>query len=64
MKEFTFDIKLFAAITVKAETEKEAFEMLLEHTECADCNLGTWPDGTPILAEASVERDEIELVEV
>jgi hypothetical protein len=63
MKSFTFDIKLFVALTVKAETEQEALNMILDNVQCADCNLGAWPDGTPILAEASVGRDEIELVD-
>lgn len=61
MTEFLFDIQLFASIRVKAESEAEARAMLRAELACADCNLGAWPDGSPILCEASIDG-EAELV--
>lgn len=52
--EFAFDVTLTAAFRVNAETEDEAREMLKEHLDSADSNFGAWPDGSPILAEASL----------
>lgn len=57
MHEYAFDVKMFAAIRVKAETEAKARAMLAEALDCADCNMGAWPDGTPILCEASMDGD-------
>ncbi len=57
MIEFTFDVKLFSTIRVKAESEDEARAMLEEALSCADANFGAWPDGTPILAEASMDGE-------
>lgn len=62
--EYAFDVKLFATIRVKAETEDQARAMLREHLQCADTNFGAWPDGSPILAEASVDDDHPDLIEI
>jgi hypothetical protein len=62
-KEYAFDVKFFAAIRVKAATEKEARRMVREHIDAATCNAGAWPDGSPILFEASVDG-ELDLYEV
>lgn len=70
MKEFLFDMKLFASIRVKAETEDEARAMIVEAMNCADANFGAWPNGDPItgecsLADAGGERaGEIEYLEL
>jgi hypothetical protein len=61
--EYAFDVKLLAAIRVKAASEQEAREKLAEHLQCADTNFGAWPDGSPILAEASIDG-EADLYEV
>ena len=58
MKEYAFDVKLFAAIRVKAESKKEAIALLRQHVDAASCNFGAWPNGDPILGEASVDDDE------
>lgn len=63
MKSFLFDVKLFASIRVPAETEEEARRLLKTHVECADTNFGAWPNGDPILGEASVDDDWPELIE-
>lgn len=63
-KEFAFDVKLFAAIRVKASSEHEARQIIREHLHCADANFGAWPNGDPILAEATVDDDEFPLVEI
>jgi len=58
MPEYAFDAKLFAAIRVEADSEDEARKKLEENADCMDCNGGAWPDGSPILFEASVELPE------
>ena len=63
MNEYLFDIKLFASIRVNAISEREARAMILECFDCADVNAGAWPNGDPILFEASVDGD-FDLVEV
>jgi hypothetical protein len=63
LHEYAFDVKLLAAIRVKAANETEARELLSQHLNCADTNLGAWPDGSPILAEASIDG-EADLYEV
>lgn len=54
MKEFLFDVTLCASIRVKADSQEAARAMLADALECADANFGAWPDGSPILAEASM----------
>jgi hypothetical protein len=61
--EYAFDIKLLAAVRVKATSEREARRMLNDYLQAADCNFGAWPDGSPILAEASIDG-EADLYEV
>jgi len=65
MHEYLFDVKLFAAVRVKAASEKEARAMLRKAFDCADCNAGAWPNGDPITFEASQDDpDEDTLVEI
>lgn len=52
--EFAFDVCLRGSIRVDAPTEEAARAMLREHLDCADANLGAWPNGEPILAEVSL----------
>lgn len=63
MKRYVFDVKLFATIRVKAESEDAAREMLYQALLGADANFGAWPDGEPILGEASIDG-EADLLEV
>lgn len=62
-KSYTFDVKLFAMMTLKANSEAEARATLSEIVGCMDCNGGSWPDGTPILFQASVDG-ESDLIEI
>lgn len=62
-KEYTFDVKLFATMRVKAATLNEARAILNEAADCLDCNGGAWPDGTPILFEAG-QDGEADLIEI
>lgn len=55
LHEYAFDLKLVACIRVKAKTEAEALALLREHVDAADCNFGAWPNGDPILGEASLD---------
>lgn len=63
-REYAFDVKLFATIRVKTFSEAFARALVREHVQCADANFGAWPNGDPITAEASVDDDEIALIEV
>jgi hypothetical protein len=64
MREYTFDIKLRAATTIKAENADQALDIVREVFECADCNGGLWPNGDPVLFEASLnERPCIGLID-
>lgn len=63
MNEYLFDIKLFASIRVNAASESEARDLVLEHLDCSSINAGAWPNGDPILFEASVDGD-FDLVEI
>jgi hypothetical protein len=56
MKEFAFDIRLRAALRVQAATQAEAERMLSERLDCADATLGRWHDGSPIIAEVSLDE--------
>lgn len=64
MKTYTFDLRLAAATTVKARSAEEALSMVRVAFECADCNGGAWPDGNPILFEASLcQRPDIGMID-
>ena len=62
-KEYAFDVKLLAAVRVKATTAAGARKLLTEHLDAADCNGGSWPNGDPILFEASMDG-EADLFEI
>ena len=64
MAEYLFDVKLFASIRVNAATEAEARALLHAHVDAANCNFGAWPNGDPILGEASVDDDCPDLIEI
>ena len=53
--EYAFDITLAAAMRVKAVNEEQARKLLYDMLDAADANLGAWPDGSPILAEVSLD---------
>ena len=62
-REYSFDIKLLAAVRVKATSPDQARQLLHELFDSADCNGGAWPSGDPVLFEASlVEGQEPVLV--
>lgn len=63
-REYSFDVRLFATIRVQAASEAEARQMLAAHMNAADCNGGAWPDGSPILFEASVDDTHPELIAI
>lgn len=65
MHEYLFDVKLFAAIRVKARTEVEARELMKSCIDANTANLGAWPNGDPIVCEVSLDEPENdELVEI
>ena len=65
MHEYLFDVKLFAAIRVKASSEAEARQMMKDQIDANTANLGAWQNGDPILAEVSLDEPAYdELIEV
>lgn len=54
LNEYAFDVILSGALRVKAATYAEALATLKATIDCADSNLGAWPNGDPILAELSL----------
>jgi hypothetical protein len=63
MPEYAFDATVRIAIRVTAATEQDARDLLDRHLDCADANFGTWPNGDPITAEASL-RDRPRVYEI
>lgn len=63
MPEFLFDVKLFVSVRVQAETEAEGRRLLADAMECATINAGSWPNGEPVLGEAS-QDGEADLIEI
>lgn len=63
MKEFAFDIKLWATARVNAEDEKDAREKMCYQLNCVDINYNS--DDIKI-TEASIEDDDdsSELIEI
>jgi hypothetical protein len=57
MRKFLFDVKLFASITIEAQSGAEARSMLKAELDCASGNLGAWPNGQPILCEVSMDGE-------
>jgi len=64
MHEYLFDIKLFTALRVKVESEAKAREILASVLDCAEVNCGEWPDGSPIVGEASLDDGDPDLIEI
>jgi hypothetical protein len=54
MPEYAFDATVRIALRVIAPTEQDARDLLDRLLDCADANFGAWPDGSPILSEASL----------
>lgn len=63
MKNYAFDVNLLGAIRVDANSRKEAEALVRCALDCASINAGCWPDGSPILFEASVDG-ELDLYEI
>jgi len=63
MNEYLFDVNLFATIRIRAESEAEARATILDHLDCACINAVAWPNGDPILFEASVKGEPF-LIEI
>lgn len=54
-KEYAFDLKLAAALRVRAKSQAQAEDLVRQLLETANCNAGFWPNGDPINFEASVD---------
>lgn len=63
--EYMFDVKLFASIRFRADSEEHASAMMKEHIDGNSANLGAWPNGDPILCEVSLDEPaNNELIEI
>ena len=58
LHEYAFDVKLWAAVRVKARTMEEARQIMSDNLQTLSCNGGAWPNGDPILFEASQESPD------
>lgn len=61
-REYAFDAKLFAALRVKARSEREARQLLRDAIECATANLGV-VNGEPLVCEVTLDG-ELDLYEI
>lgn len=59
MTDYAFDLKLDVALRVKADTFEDAVRLLKEKLDCAEANFGSWPNGDPIVAEATLNGSVI-----
>lgn len=64
MHEFLFDVTLAASIRVKASSADEARRLLRDSIDCNTANLGSWPNGDPIICEVSCPDEADEIVEI
>lgn len=65
MHEYFFDLDLRTCLRVHAKSEAEARKIIERTLDCVDANLGSWPNGDPIVTEASLKDPAtIELVEI
>jgi hypothetical protein len=60
---FLFDVKLFVLVNVHAPDEATAREMLAKALDGSKLDGGAWPNGEPLLMEASVDG-EADLMEL
>lgn len=65
MPAFTFDFVLNGAATIEADDAETARAMLIEALrDSADCNGGSYPNGDPVLFEASLfERPRLAMID-
>ena len=61
---YKFDVRLFATIDVEADNPEQARAMVDAAFDCVDANFGAWPDGSPILGEASADSGLTDLMEI
>lgn len=54
---FTFDVKMFAAISVQASSEAEAIAMLKQAIDGANANFGAWANGDPITGDVGMDGE-------
>lgn len=63
MKRFVFDVKLFATVRIRANSEEEARRALRGEIDGAEISVGMDPGGDPITAQLSVDDENPELIE-
>ncbi len=63
MPDHKFDIELYTSVTVTADTEEAARQMIIDRMENVEANFGSWENGDPILGEIGIVEDGITTVE-
>lgn len=53
---YLIDLKLDVSLRVEATSPKEAWDMLRKVFDAATINAGHWPDGSPVIAEATMNE--------
>lgn len=56
-REFTFDVKLFAEVSVRAHDEESASQIIKDAIDGTSANLGSWPNGDPIVTDVSIDGE-------
>lgn len=61
---YTFDLELYTTISVTAPNRSAARNLLQEHVNGTEANLGSWPNGDPILCQVGMPDDAGTLIEI
>lgn len=56
-REYAFDVKLITSIRIRSGSAVDAVYELQGLLNCVSANLGAFPDGSPIVAEVSMDPD-------
>lgn len=61
---YTFDLELYTTIRVTAPNRSAARNLLQEYVNGTEANLGSWPNGDPILCQVGMPDDTGTLTEI
>lgn len=59
MPQHSFDLQILTSVTVKADSEEEARDIIRDRMHGVEANFGAWENGDPIVAEISVPESGI-----
>jgi hypothetical protein len=65
MPKFTFDLTLYTTIQIPADSEEQARIFLRNHVNGGEANLGSLPNGDPIISEIHLyHEDDHPIIEI